>query len=196
MKLLPLLLILICSTAWAGQKNLENAITQANRKNITLTDEDRNDLLTRGWRKRRPGEFKPPVSDIHRPFDYAGEFHRGSVEYDIKWSNYSFHKVIVPSRTTIKNANFAQIAPNTEVFDRTPGIYGHNLTFINCNLTNVKTYPDWELIDSSNGQADFIEEDMVDLEGKIVGKNRSPVYVAQSSRDVPTNRVKPPKVLE
>lgn len=71
--------------------------------------------------------------------DYANDFRRGTVEYSDKCFNYSFHKVVIPDGTVIKGKNFSQVTPDTEA------ISGKNITFIECNLCNVKIDPTWVL---------------------------------------------------
>jgi hypothetical protein len=81
--------------------------------------------------------------------DYKDRYDRGTVHFDpkkginmlgrevFKVSNYGFHKVIIPDGTIIHNVNFTQRRPFTEA------IQGKNLTFINCNMTNIKKDPTW-----------------------------------------------------
>jgi hypothetical protein len=64
--------------------------------------------------------------------DYTHDFDRGTVKYTPSCRNYSFHKVIVPDGTTVKESNFSQREPYTDC------IFGDNLTFESCNLVNVE----------------------------------------------------------
>lgn len=79
--------------------------------------------------------------------DYNGHYDRGTVEYDEddEVRNFCFHKVSIPDNTTVRNKNFSQKNPNTEA------IAGKNLTFINCNLTNVLIDPTWDVSKSKTG---------------------------------------------
>jgi len=183
--------------AYAGQTELDKEQARAQKLGITLTDGDRTDLLNKGWRARRSGEKGPLVRETSRPQDYVGNFDRGTVEFNPKWRNYSYHKVNVPSGTVLDGAvmgacNFTQIEPNTEAFDRTPGFFGHNLVFRNCNLSNVKTYPDWTVEEScNNAQVDYIKGLDPDGNQTIVDT----VFVASRSEDVPKTRTKAPGAM-
>lgn len=96
--------------------------------------------------------------------DYVDENDRGTVEFNpsktvvsvfgetrevFEASNYSNYKVVIPDGTILKNINFSQEKPFTE------SISGKNLTFIECNLTNVKIDSSWTLIRSNNTQSRF-----------------------------------------
>lgn len=78
--------------------------------------------------------------------DYANDFDRGTVEYNPKVRNYSFHKVIIPDGTTIRESNFTQKEPHTAA------ITGKNLTFIDCNMVNVEKDASWILQGCNNAQ--------------------------------------------
>ncbi len=78
--------------------------------------------------------------------DYKNDFDRGTVEYNFQSKNYSFHKVVIPNGTIIKEANFTQKEPHTDC------IAGKNLTFIECNLVNVELDPTWTVIDCNTAQ--------------------------------------------
>lgn len=69
--------------------------------------------------------------------DYKHDFDRGTVFYTPKNRNYSYSKVIIPDGTIIKESNFTQRKPDTD------SIQGENLTFIECNLVNIKWHPSW-----------------------------------------------------
>lgn len=99
-----------------------------------------------------------------RKNDYQNDFDRGTVDYTPelrkdgtpKNRNYSFHKVVIPDGTVIKESNFAQRKPHTNA------IQGKSLTFINCNLVNVEKDPTWTLISSNNAQSDRTIKSQVD----------------------------------
>ena len=162
-----------------------------------LSEKEESDLLTRGFRARRTGEFKPPVGKTFRPDDYANATKRGTVEYNPSWRNYSYHTVQIPDGTVLDGevfggCNFSQIAPVTDALDRSPGV-GHNLTFRNCNLVNVKVYPDWIIENCNTAQIDRI--------GTLANDEDSPeitesVYVSDHSDTVDADRVKPVGALE
>lgn len=179
MKRIILVMLLICSQAFAGMDELTRE--KERTKDLNLIEEAQ--LLLRGWRSRRIGELKPIVSSTMRPSDYQNNFHRGTVEHMANWKNYSFHEVEIPDGSEVIGRNFSQIATNTDAIIRKPGL-GHNLTFRDCNLTNVKTYPDWTLIGSNNAQVDRVRD------------SDEPIFVAPKSGDVPADRVKPEGVLE
>jgi hypothetical protein len=79
--------------------------------------------------------------------DYKHDYDRGTIHFTIELRkdgtpllrNYSFHKVIIPDGTTIKECNFSQRKADTEA------ISGKNLTFIECNLVNNKIDPTWTI---------------------------------------------------
>lgn len=164
-----------------------------------LTPQEEAHLTNRGWRNRRDGEFDPPVSKFARPADYESEVKRGTVEFDpgpARWRNYSYHTVKVPDGTVFDGdvdggCNFTQIAPDTDAFVRTEN-FGHNLTFRNCNLVNVRVYDDWTIENSNTSQIDRIgtvdEEGNIDIVDSIV--------LGNSSKQVNKNRNKPVGVLE
>lgn len=81
---------------------------------------------------------------IHRDLkpkknDYENDCKRGTVEYNERCSNYSYHKVVIPDGTIVQGKNFSQAAPDTDC------IIGENLIFIECNLCNVLINPSWVL---------------------------------------------------
>lgn len=100
---------------------------------------------------RKSGQF-PLVNSEYAPEDYVDDHYRGSVEYNAVWKNYSFHKVSIPDGTTISDANFTQWQPNTLA------VTGKNLTFINCNLTNVAVDWKWKLKDCMTQQVDLSKQ--------------------------------------
>lgn len=185
MRLIPLILLFLCSTAWAGEKELQLAQELASKKGIELSAKDVSDLQTKGWRNRREGEFKPLVSSVARPSDYENDYHRGTVEYDPKWKNYSYQKVKIQNGNTIKESNFTQIYPATDVFDRSAG-FGHDLTFEGCNLVNVKTYDDWTIKDSNTAQ--IYREITTDGNGVETVES---TYLAKSSKDISAEPLEP-----
>lgn len=85
----------------------------------------------------------------HAKNDYVGDYDRGTVEYTTRCRNYSFHKVIVPDGTTIKESNFTQRGMGTQA------IIGKSLTFIGCNLVNNVIDQSWTLVDCNDCQVDF-----------------------------------------
>ena len=197
MKYIPLLLILICSTVYAGTKERSRAIELfAEKGRPSLNSRELSDLSDRGYIDRRTGTFDPPVSSLWRPADYVSDVKRGTIEYDPKWRNYSYHKVLIPDGTVIDGevlgaCNFVQIAPDTDAIIRAFG-FGHDLTFKDCNLSNVRTYDDWTLISCNTTQADktgkFNADGSVDVENMIL--------VGRESKEVDKDRVRPNRVLE
>src|SRR3990167_4411635 len=139
---------LVASSACASQREVDRETARLQAANrAPLTAQEIAQLRARGWRDRRTGEIRPLVGSTFRPDDYVNATHRGTVEYDPSWSNYSFHTVQVPDGTVIdcgdRGCNFTQIAPLTDAFDRSQG-FGHTLTLRDrMNLVNVMLYPDW-----------------------------------------------------
>lgn len=98
--------------------------------------------------------------------DYNNDFDRVTVEYHTGMRtdklgrtfpvvmNYAYHKVIIPDGTTVENRTFLAKNPDSEI------VFGKNLTFINCRLTNVKLDPTWILIDTPNHQ---IKRDVISI---------------------------------
>lgn len=95
----------------------------------------------------------------HAKNDYKNDFDRGTVEYTPKCRNYSFHKVVIPDGTVIKESNFTQKEPFTQAIE------GKNLTFIDCNLVNIKRDTTWILQGSNNTQIKRIKKREEDLGG-------------------------------
>ena len=89
--------------------------------------------------------------------DYQNDVDRGTVEYTPKCRNYSFHKVVIPDGTIIKDSNFTQKEPHTKAIE------GKNLTFESCNLVNVATDPSWTIKDSNTCQIKRIKKSEKDL---------------------------------
>jgi len=95
--------------------------------------------------------------------DYVDKNDRGTVEFNpskginmfgrevFTASNYSKHKIVIPDGTSMHNINFSQKNPFTDA------ITGKNLTFFECNLTNVVKDPTWILTDSINPQVRYKE---------------------------------------
>lgn len=104
--------------------------------------------------------------------DYKSDFDRGTVEYNSKCRNYSFHKVVIPDGTIIKDTNFTQKEPHTEA------IIGKNLTFIGCNLNNVEKDASWVFENSSNLQFKNIKVSEEDL-----GGNQKKVIISRKIED-------------
>lgn len=81
--------------------------------------------------------------------DYQDDKHRGTVDYTPACHNYSFHKVIIPDGTIIKETNFTQREMDTDA------IQGENLTFIDCNMVNVRIKASWHLESCNTTTVDF-----------------------------------------
>ena len=104
-----------------------------------------NSLKNQG-RKLIHKELKPLYND------YQHDFNRGTVEYTPNCKNYSFHKIIIPDGTIIKESNFSQKEPHTQA------IIGKNLTFTKCNLVNIEPDATWIIQDSNNCQIKNIKK--------------------------------------
>lgn len=78
--------------------------------------------------------------------DYKHDSDRGTVYYTNKCRNYSHHNVIIPDGMVIKDSNFSQRLPHTKA------IQGENLTFVDCNLTNVDWHSSWIRQGTNNTQ--------------------------------------------
>ena len=91
------------------------------------------------------------------------------------------------------SCNFTQIAPNTDAFDRTPGVFGHTLTFRNCNLVNVRIHPDWTVENCNTAQVDRVGMLLPNEEGVEITDD---VYVADHPSRVNAQRIKPVGALE
>lgn len=91
--------------------------------------------------------------------DYQHDCDRGTVEYTPKSMNYSFHKVIIPDGTVIRNTNFTQKEPHSQA------IQGKNLTFIDCNLVNVEKDISWILQGCNNCQIKRFKKSEKDIDG-------------------------------
>jgi hypothetical protein len=192
-----LIFVLFVPAVFADPSDLAKERANAAARGIHLTSAEENQLIARGWRDRREGEGFPFVRAHSKPSDYNNGWHRGTVEHIDGVRNYSLHTVRIPNGTVIdghsgdkRGCNFAQIAPNTEAFDRTGG-FGHNLTFRHCNLVNVKTYSDWTIEDCNTAQNDYTEE--IDEES---GKYLKPHTAASKSKDVKANRTKPEGAIQ
>jgi len=101
----------------------------------------------------------------HAKNDYKNDYDRGTVEYTPKCRNYSFHKVIIPDGTVVRESNFTQKEPHTQA------IQGKNLVFESCNLVNVQADPTWIITGSNNCQIKRIkksEETLEDGSKKII----------------------------
>ena len=85
--------------------------------------------------------------------DYVDDFDRGTVEYTPKCRNYSYHKVIIPDKTIIKETNFTQRT-------KRQAIEGKDLTFIECNLVNNIIDPTWKLQSCNNCEHDFSKDEV------------------------------------
>jgi len=91
--------------------------------------------------------------------DYIDDFDRGTVEYTSKCRNYSFHKVVIPDKTVIRNTNFTQRT-------KRQAIIGKDLTFIECNLVNNIIDPTWRLDTCNSCEHDFSKDEIVKDEVK------------------------------
>jgi len=164
--------------------------------NDFLTSTEKQQLDSRGWRDRRIGEY-PPVAKDCRPADYTQDLSRGTLEYNVAWRNYSFHKINISAGTVIRRCNFSQAIPNTEciVVLGLPPV----LTFIDCNLCNVKTKPEWILQNCLTVQSWIIsvQQNIIDETGKIVGQEtiEKRQFIAQSSDELPQILTPPPNVI-
>lgn len=121
-----------------------------------LTKAERDQLTARGWRNRRLKEWPPVAADV-RPSNYIHDLDRGTIEYDATWGNYSYHKVQVPSGTIISGGNFSQLSPRTEaiIVVGLPDV----VTFIRCNLTNIKIHSGWIIQKCNTSQSWLVQED-------------------------------------
>jgi len=184
--------LLLSSVCYAGQRELDIETSRVSTEGRQeLSTQERDQLLTRGWRNNRVGEFYPPVRETARPDDYIGQFDRGTIGYTQAWQNYSRHKIMIPDGTVIDGeilgaCNFAQIEPDTDAILRRPG-FGHNLTFRSCNLVNVRSYDDWVIEGSNTSQADVV----VNATQDGLGTQEDTVYISKRSKDVPRVRVLP-----
>lgn len=135
-----------------------------------ILDDEEKDLvkktLKENGRRLIMKELKPAKNDYHHDFD------RGTVEYTPKNRNYSFHKVIIPDGTVVKNCNFTQKNPDTQA------IQGENLVFIECNLVNNAINPSWTLINSNRAQIKRIKKSEEDL-----GGGRKKIIISHQAKD-------------
>jgi choline kinase len=126
-------------------------------KNKLLTEFEQNVVeisLKYGGRKLIHKELKPLKND------YIHDFDRGTVQHTPKCRNYTFHKVVIPDGTVIRNSNFSQKEPHTVA------IIGNFLHFIECNLTNVEIADNWIIEDCNTAQIRKIKKYEIDNEGK------------------------------
>lgn len=149
-----------------------------------LSTKERSQLNTRGWRDRRPGELPLVCADV-RPSDYVSEFARGAVAWVPETRNYAYHTVTIPDGTTVRNTNFSQAVPNTAA------IIGANLTFIDCNLANVRHHATWTLQGCNTSQAWVVEIDHPS--GR--GKRQERQYIASHPKDLPVTLIPPANAL-
>jgi hypothetical protein len=108
--------------------------------------------------------------------DYKHDFDRGTVHYTPKNRNYSFHKVIIPDDTVVRDSNFSQRVADTEA------ISGKNLTFIDCNLVNVKVDASWTLQCCNNCQ---IKRELASQQN--LGDGTTKLVISHKVRDKKTN---------
>ncbi len=88
--------------------------------------------------------------------DYKDDYDRGTVNYTSACRNYSFHKVVIPDSTTIKEANFTQRI-------KRQAIEGKNLRFEECNLVNNIIDPTWILVSCNTTEVDFAAREAEEL---------------------------------
>ncbi|MBU2052447.1 hypothetical protein KKH13_04560 [Patescibacteria group bacterium] len=100
----------------------------------------------------------------HKKNDYKHDYDRGTVEHTIKCRNYSFHKVVIPDGSVIREKNFTQVNPDTDA------ISGKNITFIECNLVNVKIDPTWIIQSCNTCQVKTVVKERVDEDGNTTLK--------------------------
>ena len=139
----------------------------------TYTVKEAGQLQARGWRDRRVDEWPPVCADC-RPADYAHDLDRGTVAYLPEWRNYSFHRVRIPAQTVIRECNFTQAVPNTTAITVLGAPF--RVTFIDCNLGNVRVHPDW-ILEGCNTVQSWI---VVDAEG-----NEDRQWIARHPDDLP-----------
>ena len=102
------------------------------------TPAEQAEFAAKGWRSRRPGEFPPCMATV-RPADYVDDFHRGTVEYDPQWRNYSYHTVEIPAGADVQDCNFSQADPKTPAVVLLAPEKPTN--FVNCNFANIELSP-------------------------------------------------------
>lgn len=113
----------------------------------------RGKVLTRSEQAQVREFLRGKISEKMTPAvnDYTGPYDRGTVEFNpalrangkLQERNYSYTKVIIPAGTTVTGVNFTQKEPNTNA------ISGGNLTFVDCQMINVRINPSWTLIRST-----------------------------------------------
>lgn len=141
-KILFLFLVLFPAILFAGDFTLKKP-SISSTKLLTKSEQVQvEDALKNKGARLIHIELKPAKND------YTNDHSRGTVEYTPKCRNYSFHKVIIPDGTIIREANFTQRV-------LTAAISGKNLTFIDCNLVNVVVDPSWHLESCNTSQVDF-----------------------------------------
>lgn len=134
------------------------------------------------WKDRKHGKF-PPVTFDERPSDYDDDLHRGTIEFNPNWFNYSYHNVIIPAGTVVREANFTQCEPKTDCIT----VEGQGtITFIDCNLGNVKLDPSWILERCNTVQSYLVEKDRFG----IIREARH--YVCRHPDELDPNHEKPP----
>lgn len=156
-----------------------------------LNQAEKNQLQSRGWRDRRLGEY-PPVAQDCRPGDYQNNLSRGTISYDLIWRNYSFHNVIIPSGTVVKNCNFTQSRPKTLCITV---VGGNVLKFISCNLGNVDIEPNWEIVGCNTCQFWIVEKEELDEKGVLVKSEDNQFIVNHSSKFNSSVHLPPPNVI-
>lgn len=145
------------------------------------SDDEKTHFKEKGFRAFRENE-KPIISLTARPSDYDNDLKRGSVHIHENLKNYSFCTVTIPDGSTIENQNFTQVQPDTDC------IIGENITFIDCNLSNVRINPSWTLQDCNTAQFWLVEEE---IEGKMKNVTQficsHPSELPESDTKIPAN---------
>ncbi len=117
-------------------------------------------ILTDVQRVEQKNNLKGLISKHHTPAknDYIDNYDRGTVLFNsikglnsygrevFEASNYSYHKILIPNGTTIKDVNFSQKNYDTDAIE------GEDLIFEHCNLVNILIHPSWVLISCNTTQ--------------------------------------------
>lgn len=143
------------------------------------TIDEKADFLEKGYRNFRSWE-KPIIKPTVRPPDYLHDLKRGTIDIRWEYMNYSFCNVVIPDDSTVIHNNFSQIQPDTDC------IAGENLTFIDCNLSNVRINPSWTLKGCNTSQFWLVAEDN---KGEIVEVTQ---FVCSHPSELTTELLKPP----
>ena len=131
---------------------------------VNWTRVERDEHAVKGWRSRRAGEF-PLCASIVRPASYVHDLDRGIVEYDPAWRNYSYHKVRIGPDTIVRGGNFTQNQPDTDAIIITGP--PDSVTFIDCNMVNVRVKPGW-ILQGCNTSQSWLVQTGVDADGNDI----------------------------